>query len=116
MKSKVIAQQIKYYLVNLAAKDKLPLDMNNLPLFELQAVIERCLPTERQRIIEAASHYLSDGDLTIAEMVEAIAKHDDETDFIDNVEGIVVWEKVENSFTCDDFLSEIGFNSDFYNK
>ena len=42
-------------------------------------------------------------------MIEAIANHEDQSDMIDNVEGVVVWEKVEYSFTCEDFLSEIGW-------
>ena len=110
------AEAIKDYLINLALTDRLPLDMTLLSTQDLISVIQGTMPTERQRIIEAASHYLSDGDLTTAEMIEAIAKHDDETDLIDNLEGVVVWQKVENSFTCEDFLNFILFNDAFYDK
>ena len=60
-------------------------------------------------MLERASNYLSDGDLSIEEMVEAIAEHTDGNDMIDNVEGVVVWEKVEYAFTCDYFLQEIQY-------
>jgi hypothetical protein len=61
------------------------------------------------KAIELASHYLSDGDISTEEMIEAIANHEDQSDMIDNVEGVVVWEKVEWSFTCEQFLEEIGY-------
>lgn len=78
----------------------------------MMRVIEEIIkskPTEREIMIERASHYLSDGDLSTEEMCDAIANHEDQYDLIDNVEGVVVWEKVEYSFSCDDFLQEIGY-------
>ena len=62
-----------------------------------------------RKSIELAMHYLCDGDLSTREMIEAIANHEDQYDMIDNVEGVVVWEKVEYSFTCEQFLQEIGW-------
>lgn len=93
------------------AKD-LKSDFNDVPQWVINAAnefIEKSKPSAEDKAIELASHYLSDGDLSTKEMIEAIANHEDQSDFIDNVEGVVVWEKVENSFTCEDFLSEIGW-------
>ena len=109
MQSKKIAQAVKDYLVDLAIKDKLPMDMTTLSIDKLVKVIEKSLPTQEEKSIELASHYLSDGDLSTKEMVEAIANHPDPYDLIDNVDGVVVWQKVEMSFTCEDFLNEIGY-------
>jgi len=103
------AKAIKDFLVDLAINDKLPLDMTNLSLIDLKIAIEKSLPTDQEKAIELASHYLSDGDLTTEEMVKAIYNHPNEDDLIDNVEGVVVWQKVEYSFTCDEFLKEIGY-------
>lgn len=59
--------------------------------------------------VEAASHYLCDGDISTKEMVEAIYNHKDQNDMIDNVEGVIVWEKVENTFNCAEFLEQIDY-------
>lgn len=72
-------------------------------------LVEKSKPSEREIMIERASHYLSDGELSTEEMCDAIANHEDQYDIIDNVEGVEVWEKVEGSFNCDDFLQEIGY-------
>lgn len=99
----------------LRAKAKtLKSDFNDVPKWVIEAsneFIEQSKPTEREIMIERASHYLSDGNLSTEEMCDAIANHKDQYDMIDNVEGVEVWEKVENSFSCDDFLSEIGYVS-----
>ena len=87
-------------------------DFNDVPKWVIDAsneFIEQSKLSERDIMIERASHYLCDGDLTTEEMVDAIANHEDQYDMIDNVEGVKVWEKVEYSFTCDDFLQEIGY-------
>jgi antitoxin component of RelBE/YafQ-DinJ toxin-antitoxin module len=104
-----IASAVKDYLVNLAEEDRLPLDLTELDTSELEEVIQGLLPTEQDEAVERASHYLCDGDLSILEQVEAIANHEDQDDLIDNVDGVVVWEKVEYSYTCDKFLSDIGW-------
>jgi hypothetical protein len=57
--------------------------------------------------VEKAENYLSDGSISTAEMIRRIEKHEDQYDFIDNVGGVVVWEKVQNSFTCEEFLNMI---------
>jgi hypothetical protein len=66
-------------------------------------------PTAREKAIDLAAHYLCDGDLTTEQMVEAIANHEDEDQLIDNVDGVIVWQKVEYQFTCEQFLDEIGW-------
>ena len=59
---------------------------------------------------EEATHYLCDDDegLTIREMVDAIAEAED-NEMIDNIEGVLVWEPLENRFTVSQFLDLIGY-------
>ena len=88
-------------------------DFNDVPAWVIEAsneFIEKSKPSAKDKAIESASHYLCDSDeLTIEEQIEAIANHEDQYDMIDNVEGVIVWEKVEWSFTCDSFLDQIGW-------
>lgn len=109
MDTMIIAESVKEYLVSLAINDQLPMDMNDISEYGIEEAIKKVLPSEQDKAIELASHYLSDGDLSTKEMIEAIAKHDDQEDLIDTVEGVVVWQKVEYSFTCEEFLKEIGW-------
>lgn len=103
-----IALGIKEYLVSLAVDGKLPLDMTELNEQEIADVINGFMPSEMTKAVEAASHYLCDGDLSILEQIRAIQYHEDQYDYIDMVEGVVVWERVENTFTCGEFLQLIG--------
>jgi hypothetical protein len=104
-----IAQAVKDYLVALAINDELPMDMTQLSIEGLEKAIQTTLPTPKEQALELASHYLCDGDLTIEEMVDAIYTHEDENELIDYVDGVTVWEKVEYSFTCEQFIQEIGY-------
>jgi antitoxin component of RelBE/YafQ-DinJ toxin-antitoxin module len=108
MKSLEIAIAIKGYLVGLAVEGKLPMDLNLLDEEQFAEIIAEHLPTKMDSAVEAASHYLSDADLSIAEQIEAIKNHSDMDDYIDNVEGVLVWGKVETTFTCEEFLDLIG--------
>lgn len=108
MKSLEIAKSVKEYLVKLAVEDKLPMDLTLLDEKQIAEIIAEHLPTKMDSVIEAASHYLSDADLSIAEQIEAIKNHSDMDDFIDQVEGVLVWAKVEYTFSCDEFLDLIG--------
>ena len=63
---------------------------------------------EIDRKVKVAGHFLcSDTEHTIAEQIKLIREHEDQTDLIDYVEGVTVWEKVEFSFTCKGFLELI---------
>lgn len=105
-----IAQAVKDYLVDLAINDNLPMDLSQLDVEALEQVIKSQLPSETDRQVSEAEHYLCDSDeMTTLQMIEAIADHEDQSDLIDNVEGVVVWEKVEGSITCEDFLQMIGY-------
>jgi hypothetical protein len=110
MKTNEIAQAVKDYIVDLAVNDKLPMDLTQLSTDEIEEVIKSKLPTKEDERIERASHYLCDADdMTIADqlaLIDAQAEIDD-TVMLDNVEGIIVWEKVEWVFTVGDFLDEI---------
>ena len=62
------------------------------------------------QVINTASHYLSHSDsLTTQQQVEAIANHPNDDDFIDDVEGVEVWQKIEYCYTCKQFLKEINY-------
>ncbi len=108
MNTEKVAQAVKDYLITLAIADKLPLDMTLLDLDSLEEVI-KSTEEDNEIAYEKAGSYLSDGEISLEEMVEAIAKHSDQNDLIDNVEGVVVWFKVENRFTCDEFLNLIEY-------
>lgn len=112
MQIEKIAQAVKDYLVDLAIQDKFPMDLNDISEFALEDVIKKSIdiPTDFEKAVEQALNYLSDGDLTSAEMVQAILDHENPTDLIDNVEGVVVWQKVEYSLTCEEFINIIGLN------
>lgn len=66
--------------------------------------------------IAQAMNYLCDNESThegqlgsIKNQIEAIASHakNHPSDYIDNVDGVIVWEKVTNTFECDEFLQLI---------
>lgn len=108
-----IALAIKNHLINLAVDNKLPLDMTQLDEFALSEVIQtemNSVDNRNEKAYENAGHYLCDNELSIKEMVDAIVKHPNEDDFIDNVEGVIVWEKVTYTFDCGEFLELINYN------
>ena len=116
-KSKKVAVAVKNYLIGLSVNDKLPTDLNQLDIEEIEKIIESFEPTEKERYIEKASQYLCDShysgtDLSIEEQVKAIANHNDSSYLIDNVDGVIVWMRIENEFSCDDFLELIGYVED----
>ena len=46
-------------------------------------------------------------EISIARQIELIEAEDDDSTMIDNVEGVLVWEKLVNSLTCKQFLEQI---------
>lgn len=122
MKVEATAQAIKDYLIKLAIDDELPEDLNELDLSALRIVIRNANditmddiycrhPPHKQKAYKEAEHYLSGDENEIPRMVELIAKQEeiDGSLDIDYVNGVVVWEKVTNSFTCSAFLEQIGY-------
>jgi hypothetical protein len=111
-KIKEAAIAIKLHLIQLAADDKLPLDMTELDATFIVDIIEQHQPTAMDKAIAEAEHYLSDSDLSIREQLEAIAKQaeEDGSKMIDDVEGVVVWEPLEGRFDCDEFLQLTGWD------
>jgi len=121
-----IAVAVKDYLVKLAIEDKLPQDLTQLSITKLEKVIEKVLPSKREEIIARASDMLcsgtfykdekrdADDSLSVEEMVQLIAENEDENEIIDYIEGVIVWEKIEYSFTAEQFCEHIGFTNDFY--
>jgi hypothetical protein len=110
MQVEKIAQAVKDYIVALAINDELPMDLNDLSVEALEEVIKSQLPTSKEKAIDKASELLSyDSHEELVSMVEAIANHEDQTELIDYVDGVCVWEKVELEFTCEQFLEQIGY-------
>lgn len=107
------AQAIKDHLIQLALDDKLPLDMTLLDETFIVDILNGKKPTSKDKAIEEAGHYLCDSDeMTMEEQIEAIAAHaeyEDGSDLVSNVEGVVVWEKLQNSLRCQEFLDMIGW-------
>jgi hypothetical protein len=57
--------------------------------------------------LQSAEFYLSGEDTEY--QVMAIVNHADQSDRIDNVNGVFVWEPLEQMFTCSEFLEMIGY-------
>lgn len=59
--------------------------------------------------MDNAYHYLCNDEVSVENQVKAILKQSniDGTVMIDDVEGVTVWEKVVNTFDCDEFLDLI---------
>lgn len=67
----------------------------------------------RKEAVQSAGHYLcGDEDSAIEQQVNLIAAHaeDNPDDLIDNVEDVLVWEKVVGKITCQEFLEMIGWD------
>ena len=103
-----LAEAIKTHLIDLAVNDKLPLDMTTLDTEPIEALITQAQPTQMEKAIANASHYLCDDEVSIEEQINAIANHDEVSDYIDDVEGVTVWERVTQTFDCYEFLNLIG--------
>ncbi len=71
--------------------------------------MEKSKPDPLRQAELKAGEFLCDSDLTVEEQLKLIAKHEDTTDMIDNVEGVVVWEKVEHQWQVGEFLDYIGY-------
>lgn len=119
MTKATLTKELTTYLQVKAKNDKS--DWEDVPTWIIEAAAEFFVdkvnlkqPNKRQQVIENAGRYLyADGDKEISAMVTAIAEHTDETDIIDYVEGVEVWEKVEYKFTCKEFLLDIGYYKGF---
>jgi hypothetical protein len=63
----------------------------------------------KEHIIIAGSYLSAGADNDIETMVELIKNNPDQTQLIDYVDGVDVWEKVEFEFTCKEFLKLIHY-------
>ena len=110
MQAVKIAQAVKDYIVDLAINDNLPMDLTQLDVDTLVKVIESQLPTQNEKAIELASHYLCDTEeFSVEDQVKLIYNHENEREFIDYIDGVTVSGAVELAFTCKSFIYEIGF-------
>jgi hypothetical protein len=112
-----IAEAVKDYLIDLAINDRLPLDMTEISEYGIEEAIKSALPTKRDEIIAKASELLAyDSEISTEEMIKRIVKCKDENEIIDYIDGVDVWEKVEYSFTCEQFLEQIGYDEKAFKK
>ena len=108
------AEAVKKYLVKLATKDKLPMDLNDLSIKAIKKAIESAT-NSYDEAIKKAGELLCDNDELEGDSIEAqvklIAEQADSHPhmMIDDVDGVIVWEKVVNSFSCNEFLEYIGY-------
>ena len=108
METRYAAERVKNYLIKLGMDDKMPLDLNELNLDAIEYAIKG-EDYENKQMIDAADNILSDGDIEIFEMIQRIAEHENKNDYIDNVDGVLVWQPLMYQYTCDKFLNEIGY-------
>lgn len=72
----------------------------------------------RQNVITKARHLLCelDTDQDVVDAVKAVLGHPNQDQYVDWVDGIIVWDKVSNTFTCEEFLDEIEYYEGFENE
>lgn len=77
---------------------------------QLQEIINK-IPSEREEACERLSHLICDDEDEYASMEEALQLLEAQSEIDGSVMAddiVMMWEKVEYSFTVDDLLSEIG--------
>lgn len=53
-------------------------------------------------------------DQQVYEAIQKIVNHENQDDLVDYIDDdLIVWEKVQNEFTCEEFLDEIGYYPNF---
>jgi peptide subunit release factor 1 (eRF1) len=78
-------------------------------ILHLKAESESILNAIPEDYVTNASYYLSNWDgEEIEEQVRRIENSEDKNEYIDNIEGVSVWEPLEGKYTCMDFLDLIG--------
>lgn len=72
----------------------------------------------RKNVITKVRHLLCelDTDEDVVEAIRAIVNHKDQDAYVDWVDGIIVWDKVSNTFTCEEFLGEVEYYEGFENE
>lgn len=75
------------------------------------------LITEKSLVIENVKRILCglDNDDDVREAVRKIVNYPNQTNYIDWVDDIVVWCKLSNTYTCEEFLDEIEYYENFEN-
>lgn len=113
--SRKIAEAIKEHLVKMARYDEIPMDMGMLSVMDLENVINSIQdnPDQKEKAIEIAGYFLACDPDQVEAMVRLIINHPEETDFIDDIEGVDVYTKFENSFTVESFADQIGWKEEF---
>jgi hypothetical protein len=119
-----IAQAIKDYLVDLAVNDKLPLDMTQLEMIDLEDVVSKAISDYKssdESIFDELGYYICDDYENYPAIVTALKKALTETPttLIDHIEydvdgepeTITVWQKVEYAFNVEEFCQLVGIKN-----
>jgi hypothetical protein len=72
----------------------------------------------RKNVITKVRHLLSelDTDQDVVDAVKAVLSHPNQDQYVDWVDGIIVWDKISNTFTCEEFLDEVEYYEGFENE
>ena len=106
--SQFVADKVKEHLVMLAKEGRLPY-MKNLDLTEVvQNAVEQHKEQFRTDVLDALCHYLANDPGDLPSILEKIESTDDETQDLESMEGISVWEPLEGRWTIGEFKAVIG--------
>ena len=100
-------EQIRSILEDLLSKN----DQTNNSLDEAVDKLASMIPSEPTPYEQAGELLSIDSDgLTLQEMLDAIIEQNkiNGTVMVDTLDGVYMWEKLEWSFTCENFLKHIG--------
>ena len=89
----------------LEIKERLTATNGNLSLDEIKEVLRN--NNQRSRLEWACDILCGDSDEEIEKQIKLIEACDDDTELIDSIDGVVVWEKLEWSLTVSEFLEQI---------
>lgn len=105
-----VANKIEEHLVVLAIEGKLPMDMYND--LDLKDVVLNAMEQHRKEfrtdVLNAMGHYLSNDPSEFPELIEKIEAAEDGSEQIDSIDGISMWEPLEDRWTIDQFKVVIG--------
>jgi hypothetical protein len=83
--------------------------IKNLSIFAFEILKHNNMKVSK-KVIERAKHYLSyDSDTELAKAIEMIAKHENGSDLVSDVDDIVVWSPLVDELRVETFLDNIGY-------
>lgn len=107
MNTQLVAEEIKSHLVKLAASFKLPSDLTQLNTKPIERILQKSIDNNftKDQMATFLSNDLEEHDEIIKILRKELKENPDQ--MLDFVDGINVWEKVEQSFTVRTFCEQI---------